>query len=283
LLACGGAAASFAATIVAMSGTPNDATFSTKVTSHFRRSDVADLATADLAAIQISPLLGEDDCKALLDWLNKAPFDTYNPKRVSPVVDKFGPSVNDHYYDGELLQAYWDAADSSRGFWASASLVNPPAAVCRAGFLADWPESIAVARRRGTEMHCGIVREINRGLQVHFDDASREFEGDLLDSRIVSQFAFNLYLSGPDDGGETIIWRRRWQPGDEEFRIPNSYGYHREVVADAQAVELQPRTGTALLFDSRHYHTVRPVKAGRRISLACFVGLTHTGDLVVWS
>lgn len=132
-------------------------------------------------------------------------------------------------------------------------------------------------------MHVGIVREINAGLHVHFDDAVREYAGRLLDSEVVAQLAFNIYIRVPPAGGETVLWRRRWQPDDEPLRIPGGYGFQEAVAADTQSLTLRPTLGEGFLFDPRHYHTVRQASDGRRISIGCFVGLTDDGRLALWS
>jgi hypothetical protein len=117
---------------------------------------------------------------------------------------------------------------------------------------------------------------------VHYDDALREFTGNLLDANLVAQFAFNLYLSVPEHGGETVVWRHRWNPADEACRLPNSYGYAEDVVGDAESFEIKPVVGEALLFDPRNFHAVRPSLDGRRIALGFSVGMTDCGELLTW-
>ena len=131
-------------------------------------------------------------------------------------------------------------------------------------------------------MGAGVAREPNGGFQVHFDDALREFSGNLLDANLVAQFAFNLYLSVPELGGETVVWRHRWQPSDESFRLPHSYGYSVDVVGEAELLELKPMIGDALLFDPRNFHAVRPSHGARRVALGFAVGLSDSGELLAW-
>ncbi|MEW2430380.1 proline hydroxylase [Micromonospora sp. NPDC047644] len=246
------------------------------------RADVAGLIAGRLAAVRVPGLLSAARCQAITAALAHAPMDRYDESRVFPVVAKFGPAINDHRSAGELREDYWDAASAAEKSWSTLGVSDSPRDLCLAAFRGAWPD-VAPARRQGREMHVGIVREINAGLQVHFDDAVREYAGRLLDSEVVAQLAFNIYIRVPPAGGETVLWRRRWQPDDESLRIPGGYGFQETVAAAAQSLTLRPTLGEGFLFDPRLYHTVRQASDGRRISIGCFVGLTDDGRLALWS
>lgn len=246
------------------------------------RADVAGLVAGRIAAVRVPKLLSAARCHAITVALADAEMDRYDESRVFPVVAKFGPAINDHRDGGELREDYWEAADAAEKGWSTLGLPDAPRELCLAAFRAAWPD-VTPGTRQGRQMHVGIVREINAGLQVHFDDAVREYAGRLLDAEVVAQLAFNIYVEVPPAGGETVLWRRRWQPNDEDLRIPGGYGYRDAVAADAQSLTLRPALGEGFLFDPRHYHTVRPATDGRRISIGCFVGLTDDGRLALWS
>ena len=131
-------------------------------------------------------------------------------------------------------------------------------------------------------MGFGVAREPNQGFLVHFDDAQREFTGSFLDENVICQFAFNLYLSVPEEGGETVVWRHRWHPADDRHRPNGSYGYKEDVVAEAESFSMRPTTGEAVLLEPRYFHAVRPSTGGRRISLGFSVSMTDTGQLLTW-
>ncbi|MEU6074510.1 proline hydroxylase [Micromonospora sp. NPDC047074] len=251
---------------------------STRIT----RSAVAGLMAGRLAALRVPGLLSAGRCQAITAALAAAPMDRYDESRVFPAVAKFGPAINDHRHAGELRDDYWEAARAAEKHWSVLGLPDTPRELCLQAFRPAWPR-ITAGRRAGREMHVGIVREIDDGLQVHYDDAVREYRGRLLDTEVVAQLAFNIYLRVPPEGGETVLWRRRWQPADEDTRVPGGYGYHESVVDGTQSLTLRPTLGDGLLFDPRNYHTVRPASGGRRISIGCFVGLTDDGLLALWS
>ncbi|MEH1167206.1 hypothetical protein V6V47_17660 [Micromonospora sp. CPCC 205539] len=246
------------------------------------RADVAGLIAGRLAAVRVPGLLSAARCHAITAALAAAPMDRYDESRVFPLVAKFGPAINDHRDAGELREDYWDAARAAEKSWVSLGLSDVPRELCLAAFRAAWPD-VEPGRRQRQVMHVGIVREINDGLQMHFDDAVREYAGQLLDANVVAQLAFNIYIRVPPTGGETVLWRRRWQPDDEDLRIPGGYGYRESAAAGIQSLTLRPTLGEGFLFDPRNYHTVRPATDGRRISIGCFVGLTDDGRLALWS
>lgn len=82
-------------------------------------------------------------------------------------------------------------------------------------------------------------------------------------------------------GGATSVWRHRWEPADEIHR--EAYGYRTCTVDRVQRVTLAPELGDALLFNPANFHAVEPNPEERRVAFAFFLGLTTTGQLVVWS
>jgi hypothetical protein len=221
-------------------------------------------------------------CDEMLHALSGVEFACYGTKRVYPPVMRFGVGVSDHRKDGKVADSYWEAIDLDRKAWLSLGLSFDPFQLCRDALGAEWPNAVEVGRHHGREMGPGVAREPNQGFIVHFDDALREFSGNLLDANMVAQFAFNLYLSVPVAGGETVVWRHRWHPVDEDHRLPNSYGYAETVVGIAESFELKPEVGEALLFDPRNFHAVRPSHDSRRIALGFSIGLTDTGEMLTW-
>lgn len=223
-----------------------------------------------------------DLCRQVLEALEKAEFESYGQERVQPHVMRFGVGVSDHRVNGTVADSYWPAIEAGRLAWTGLGLSFDPFAYCRDRLAAHWPGKVSVGTHHDRELAPGVAREPNGGFIVHFDDAQREFTAGLLDANVIAQFAFNLYLSVPERGGETVVWRHRWHPADEAFRLPRSYGFADDVVGGAESFVLRPRVGEALLFDPRNYHAVRPSRDARRIALGFSVALTDTGDLLTW-
>ncbi|MFI9205527.1 proline hydroxylase [Streptomyces sp. NPDC053048] len=260
----------------------HDPFFRTVTAPAFTRELIAGLAAGRCVAIRVPGFLPRAVLTETLRALESRAFDAYGRQRVDPPVMRFGVGVSDHRTAGTVADGYWDALAAQQKAWQGLGLPYDPFEKCREVLGADWPGGVSVGRRGGREMGAGVAREPNHGFQVHFDDALREFSGDLLDTTLVAQFAFNLYLSVPGSGGETVIWRHRWHPADETFRIPDSYGYREAVVGNAESIELRPEVGEAVLINPRYFHAVRPSKDSRRIALGFAVGMSETGRLFAW-
>ena len=261
---------------------PHDPRFFAVTSTAFHRDLIADLAAGRCAAIRVPDLLPPSVRDEVLAALIDAEFDSYSAERVYPQVMRLGVGVSDYRKEGAVDDTYWNAVEAGRRAWDALGLPFDAFALCREKLGAEWPSTVAVGTRDGKEMGAGVAREPNGGFQVHYDDASREFVGNLLDDGLVAQFAFNLYLSVPESGGETVVWRHRWHPADEAFRLPGSYGFAEGVVGDAESFELTPSPGEALLFDPRYFHAVRPSVGSRRIALGFSLGLTEDEKILTW-
>lgn len=260
-----------------------DPLFTQVVSDAFRRELIADLSASKIAVVRVPNAVPAEICETIAEDLQRIGLDTYDTRRVYPTVFKFGASLNDFRHEQSIAAEYWAAVQESGMRWKSLNVHPDPFVICRTLLAYEWPGRVEIGRRDGRIMSPGIIREINFGLQVHFDDVSREYGGKLFDANLTAQFAFNLYLVVPSDGGELVLWRHRWQPTDEESHMPDGYGYQESVVKYNQSLTLKPHVGEAILFDPRNYHTVLPCYNGRRLSLGFFVGLSDEGDLQVWS
>ncbi|MCX5195468.1 proline hydroxylase [Streptomyces sp. NBC_00249] len=263
---------------------PHDPYFRAATAPAFTHDLLAGLAAGRYAAVRVPGFLPRAWCEEVLGALKERAFDSYGTTRIHPPVMRFGVGVSDHMADGGVADSYWKALEGHHEAWQSLGLSFDPFRTCREGLATHWPQGVEVGRRGGREMGDGVAREPNQGFRVHFDDALREYEEDLLDTPLIGQFAFNLYLSVPPSGGETVLWRHRWQPGDEAYRLPNaSYGYDESVVRGAESIELAPEVGEALLIDPRNFHAVRPSHGDRRIALGFAVGIGTSGQLLTWA
>ncbi|GAA2304999.1 hypothetical protein GCM10009853_072570 [Glycomyces scopariae] len=260
----------------------HDPLFEIVTSSTVERNTLADLAAEKIAAIRIPAFLSSQEQQDLLERLLEAEFESYGAERVYPQVMRFGIAVSDYNEHGTLSDRYWEALDSKGDITTRLRLPYDPFQLCRDRIGARIPFPVEIGTQRGRKFAPGVFREPNNGFQVHFDDARREFSSDLVDEHLIAQFAFNLYLSVPAVGGETVIWRHHWAPEDEVHRLPNSYGYAESVVALAECLEVRPNAGDVLLLNPRFFHAVRPSQGARRISLGFSVGLTDGGRLLTW-
>jgi len=261
---------------------PHDPLFDVVRIDRFERSAICALSCGRCAAVLVDDFLAEETCHEVASALQEMPFVRYNPARVHPEVFRCGVGVSDYRVDGTLAPRYWEAVTEWLSIWQGLKLSYDPIDLCRERLAGHWPGGVGSAEVGGRELAHGVIREPNQGFLVHFDDAAREFAPGFPDHPLVAQFAFNLYLTLPKSGGQTVIWRRRWHPADENARLPGTYGYAESVVEDVESLTLTPQVGQAVLFDARNYHAVRPSSGGRRLAVGFQVGLTDAGRLLTW-
>ncbi|MER7846235.1 proline hydroxylase [Kitasatospora sp. NPDC096077] len=234
-----------------------DPLFAATEATAFTERHLADLVAGTTAAVRVPDFLSDATCQAIGRALGRLPTAVYDPARVADPIVRFGPALNDYRTpDGGLdHERYWPAADAARAAWTRAGL-RPDAVAAALKLLGcAWGEAIQPATVHGRPLFGGTVREINSGALIHYDEAVREVPG-LFDQHLTAQLAFNAWILAPEAGGETRLWRRRWQPEDERHR--HSYGYQPPVTDGAQLLELTPSAGDGLLFAPANYHAIAP-------------------------
>ncbi|WP_405883608.1 proline hydroxylase [Streptomyces sp. NBC_01384] len=249
----------------------------------FTDRHLANLAAGTVAAVRVPGFLDAAACEAALGAVDRLPTGEYDAARVPTRIVRFGPALNDfRHSDGSLdADRYWVAAEAARVAWQRAGLRPDPIAVSLARLGSAWGAAVSPATIGGRPAFGGTLREINAGALIHFDDINREFPGGVFDQDVVAQLAFNVWVEVPRSGGSTSVWRRRWEPGDEQAR--EAYGYLPSTVEGRQRVKLAPELGDGLLFNPANFHAVDPNPGERRIAFAFFLGLTITGQLIAWS
>ncbi|NML55652.1 2OG-Fe(II) oxygenase [Streptomyces sp. R302] len=259
-----------------------DPLFSAASATTFTEGHLARLASGALAAVRVPQFLSPESCRTAMDAVDRLPTAAYDPRRVPTPIVRFGPALNDYRTDGGLdASRYWADADAARAAWHRCGMRPDPITVSLARLGSAWGAAVTPATIGGRPVFGGTLREINSGALIHYDDINREFPNGLFDQQIVAQLAFNVWVSAPLTGGETTVWRHRWEPADEQHR--EAYGYKPCTVEHSQSVSLTPELGDALLFNPTNYHAVGPVSGGRRIAFAFFLALTTTGQLIAWS
>jgi Rps23 Pro-64 3,4-dihydroxylase Tpa1-like proline 4-hydroxylase len=148
-----------------------------------------------------------------------------------------------------------------------------------------WHGQVDVACEEVSNQHyfAGLIRIIGR-TRLHFDWAPH----DALDwtiGQITAQLAWNIYLQAGERGGTTRVYHRAWQLEDESYREPGSYAFDPALVQNDACVEIVPRAGELVLFNSRNYHEVDKVEGARqRMSISSFIGLLRSRQtLALWS
>jgi hypothetical protein len=262
-------------------GSPVYTLFDSEVTDQLDESHITRLAAGVLGAVRIRRLFTLPQCEAIMAGLESCEMSAYDEQLVSPRISKLGPAAYDFYGARKLQDDYWKQADAAAK--ARSELLDgaDPLALALSRLGDAWPAEVRAATSAGRTMFAGMIREINAGARMHFDELAREFSG-AIDELPISQLAFNCHLSVPAGGGEAVVYRRRWQPSDEAHR--DGYGYSPHLVDGQPQAQVCAEAGDATLFDPRNYHVVKPsLGSGRRVTLSFFIGLSARGQLLIWS
>lgn len=257
--------------------TPVHTLFGQVSTDRLTADHLLGLGAGVIGALHVRNFFSAEQCGQIIDGLDRAEMGSYD---FTPPIAKLGPAAYDFYKTGELGDRYFEQAE--RDATARSGLMggkDPLAAAMR--HIGDaWGLPVVPATSGGRPMFAGMIREINNGARMHFDEIVRECPS-AMDRLPVCQLAFNCFLSVPDAGGAGVVYRRRWRPADEDHR--DGYGYSVALVEGEPEVSSSPEVGDAMLFDPRNYHLVEPCGGGRRVTLSFFLGITGSGPLIVWS
>lgn len=239
------------------------------------------LATGVLGMVRVRGFAAPAMCARIMGALANAPMGSYDETVIYPPVAKLGPAAYDSYGANELDGNYWQLAGDAAKIRGTLLDGGDPLAYAIGALRDAWGGPMEPARSNGRPLFAGMVRETAIGLKMHFDDIEHELP-DALELRPVSQLALNWYISMPDGGGDTVVYRRRWTPSDEAHR--DGYGWDESVVDGIPSASARPEVGDVIIFDPRNYHLVRPnVGDGRRVSFSFFLGVTGRGELIYWS
>ncbi len=98
---------------------------------------------------------------------------------------------------------------------------------------------------------------------------------------MIAQLSWNFYLRLPEAGGELRIWDKLWVPEDDQFLVNQTYYHDDEVVSGIPYIQIRPRLGEAIIFNSRNYHTVLPTN--NRVAIGSWISLMPNETLRLWS
>ncbi|HRH93416.1 MAG TPA: 2OG-Fe(II) oxygenase [Candidatus Peribacteria bacterium] len=138
------------------------------------------------------------------------------------------------------------------------------------GFFQEaFARPVEPAKQGGRELGQGVIRAIDY-VGPHVDDVSLHSNWDV--NRLRHQFAWNLYLSVGEHGGQTVVYGRTLDS--------------KVDLRTAPQLRMMPSVGELIVFNSRLVHEVlvsSPAK--RRISINGMFSPKPRGqqDIVTWS
>lgn len=233
----------------------------------------------EIPSIRISKFASSEECNKLALAIEKIGFDFY--KNVEPPIGRIG--ITQFEYGNRGKFGYFDAVKkATTNYNQVTSLSFDP--VKRLTTILRQHVSSKVQIAYENEVYgyyfAGLIRQINIAL-LHIDFAQLDAP-DWQIGNITSQLVWNLYLKAPSQGGVCKVYNRQWQPEDEKYKTPGSYGYDYSLVSSSEVKHNIPLTGDLVIFNSRNFHEVLP-GIGERITISSFIGKMPGGDLIFWS
>jgi L-gamma-glutamyl-L-propargylglycine hydroxylase len=262
--------------------TPTNLLFDCDTCEELDRKHFLRLSAGVCGAVKVRNFFHRGECATIMKNLETCTMGSYDEQLVRPRIPKLGPAAFDYYQTGGLNRSYWEHAAQSSAVRSSLLNDADPLGRAMSRIAKAWGSSVRPLTSNGHPMFAGMIREMTNGAGIHFDELVREFPG-APDEIPVAQLAFNCHLTMPEAGGELHIFRRRWKPEDEPSR-GDSYWYPEDIFLGDRYISVLAEIGDAVFFDPRNYHRILPRRGkGRRVTFSFFLGLSGSGDLLVWS
>ena len=241
--------------------------------------NLACLFRNEVPAISLPGFLSISCCNQIIRNLETLGMGNYS--HVSHPVGRLGLAQMEFHLKNEKQNYFGARKDAEAKFKKTISGVENPIEKLMGILRHNSSREVQIATEGNTEYYfAGTYRNVKTLGHLHFDFAPFEAKGWSIEN-IESQLSWNLYLNAPK-GGDLHVFDRQYKPEDEALRVAGDYYYHQQIVGECSEYTYSPNPGDIIIFNSRNFHEVRPVR-GSRYTLSSFIGKTPTGDLVLWS
>lgn len=255
------------------------------VTAHggltFREMEA--LVRHEALVVRIPNFIQPTTCRDIAKGLQGEGYSDY---LNAPSVGRIGMSFFETARNPEIIDHYFDTAiPNIQILRAACAPYMCPVDTFRCVLDEAWPAGAHLQSLYGRKMFAGLSRNMRPGtpLLAHHDLFARHAPDAHEATSLLTQFAVNVYVDVPQEGGELIIWRD--EISDAEFleRRNGKYGMDLEPLGEPD-VKVVPQTGDLILFNARKLHAVAAGAGSDRLTLSCFVGYRGDGEpLTVWS
>ncbi len=247
------------------------------------QQSIKNLASGKVHAVRIKNYLSRELSRKLAEKIVTPGYDHYIN---APSIGRIGMAFYEAENKPELLETYFSQARSHVDDLRHRCLpYASPIDKFRCEIDEAWPAGAHLESLYGKKMYVGLSRVVEPGVYflAHHDILEKDAPDSYRARSLKAQFACNVYIDMPDEGGELEVWEKEIDPAGFDEMRGSSYGISPELLG-RPALRLKPEIGELILFNSKKMHAVAPSINGHRLSVSCFVG--YRGDhepLTFWS
>ena len=155
--------------------------------------DLTALAHGDIQALILPRFVPRQICSAAAAAIDLTLMGGYDPARYVVPAQRFGPTLNEYRASGAISADYWQHADNASTTCRHTYDLQRLREACQRQLSTVCGARCLAARSSGRSLYWGILREINHGTLIHWDNILQEYPSELLTTPITGQIAFNLF------------------------------------------------------------------------------------------
>ncbi len=246
-------------------------------------SAISKLVNTEYLAIRIKRYIPESHALNIGDKILSPGFEQYIN---APSIGRIGMAFYEAENKPELVDEYFRNAQTNiKELRQRCAPYSSPIDTLRCQLDEAWPAGAHLETMLGKKMYVGLSRVVNPGVHflAHHDIFAKDAPDSFKARSLKSQFACNVYLNMPTQGGTLQIWKNELSPEEFDTLRQNSYGIDPTLLGKPD-LDVTPEPGDLVLFDSTKMHAVTPGQGGQRLSLSCFIGYRgESQPLTYWS
>jgi len=246
--------------------------------SQHKNSQINDLISGNISAIEISNVLSKSACALLCEKITKSNSISSGPGLTA----KIGTSLSSHIYD---KASYFSNAHNTNQF-IQKLFSNTLSPIDKMHQILEqlFQKKISTSTENDMKYSDCVIRIHKNGDSVHIHRDNCNFEmPEYAVSKYRNQLSAILYLQSPQSGGELKIYNKQWSKTDESLRQPD-FGYSCNVVDRIDYTTISPTVGNLVLLNPSFYHKIESIRGKKhRISIGFFFAESSENNLCCWS
>ncbi|AXE33920.1 2OG-Fe(II) oxygenase [Chromobacterium phragmitis] len=252
-------------------------------TDKLNQDAIARLADGRAMAIRVKNYLPREQALKVADKILSPGYAHY---LNAPSIGRIGMAFYEAENRPDMLDAYFEqAAINIDDLRQRCAPYASPIDRLRCELDEAWPAGAHLEKLYGKKMFIGLSRVVEPDVYflAHHDILAKDAPDSYQARSLEAQFACNVYLDMPEDGGELEIWQRELPPDEFDAMRGDSYGIDPALLGEP-SLRIKPESGELVIFNSRKMHAVAPSKHSSRLSLSCFIGYRGAhSPLTFWS